>query len=92
MGRQDVGGRPREGLIPNPKLKFLDQCHEVRRFKQFSRRTEETYVQWIRRFILFWRRKDHTSPRPSALQAGAEREKASGGWIWLWELGSHLNI
>ncbi len=25
--------RPREGLIPNPKLKLLDQVSEVRRFK-----------------------------------------------------------
>jgi integron integrase len=47
---------PKEGFLPNPKLKFLDQCREVMRFKQFSRRTEETYLQWIRRFILFHRR------------------------------------
>jgi len=26
------------------KLKFLDQCREVMRFKQLSRRTEETYL------------------------------------------------
>jgi hypothetical protein len=56
MGRQGLGGRPREGIIPNPKLKFPDQCREVMRFKQFSRRTEETCLQWIRRFILYWRR------------------------------------
>jgi hypothetical protein len=48
--------RPKEGFLPNPKLKFLDQCREVMRFKQLSRRTEETYWQWIRRFILFHRR------------------------------------
>lgn len=40
-------------LVPNPKLKFLDQCREAIRFKHFSRRTEEAYVHWIRRFILF---------------------------------------
>jgi hypothetical protein len=34
-------GRP-ERFLPNPKLMFLDQCREVMRFKQFSRRTEET--------------------------------------------------
>ncbi|MGA2282034.1 MAG: integron integrase [Verrucomicrobiota bacterium] len=48
--------RPLGRLVPNPKLKFLDQCREVMRFKQLSRRTEETYLQWIRRFILFHRR------------------------------------
>jgi integron integrase len=56
MGSQGKGTRPREGFIPNPKLKFFDQCREVMRFKQLSRRTEETYLQWIRRFILFHRR------------------------------------
>ncbi|MGB7770069.1 MAG: phage integrase N-terminal SAM-like domain-containing protein [Verrucomicrobiia bacterium] len=36
------------------------------RFKHYSRRTEETYLQWIRRFILFHRRNTtpHPDPRP----------------------------
>jgi len=42
--------------LANPKLKFLDQCREVMRFKQLARRSEETYIQWIRRFILFHRK------------------------------------
>jgi integrase len=45
--------RPLEVFVPNPKLRFLDQCREVIRFKHFSRRTEEAYVHWVRRFILF---------------------------------------
>jgi hypothetical protein len=32
---------PLERFIPNPKLRFMDQCREVMRFKQFSARTEE---------------------------------------------------
>ena len=48
-----VRPRVRERLVPNPKLKLLEQCGEVMRFKQLSRRTELTYLQWIRRFILF---------------------------------------
>jgi hypothetical protein len=64
----------KEGLLPNPKLKFLDQCREVMRFKQFSRRTEETYLQWIRRFILFHRRAE-----PSGAH-GVSRPTT--GWIW----------
>ena len=51
-----IPGRPMGRLVPNPKLKFLDQCREVMRFKHLARRTEETYIQWIRRFILFHRR------------------------------------
>ncbi len=44
---------PREGFIPNPKLKLLDQVSEVMRFKHHSLRTEQAYRQWIKRFIFF---------------------------------------
>ncbi len=37
----------------NPPKKLLDQVHGVIRLKHYSYRTEETYVQWIRRYILF---------------------------------------
>jgi integron integrase len=43
----------KEGFIPNPKLKLLDQVSEVMRFKHYSLRTEKTYREWIKRFILF---------------------------------------
>src|SRR6266404_3398824 len=42
---------PREGFVPNPKL--LDQVSEVMRFKHYSIRTETSYRDWIKRFILF---------------------------------------
>jgi site-specific recombinase XerD len=45
--------RPPEGFIPNLKLKLLDQVSEVMRFKHYSLRTEQTYRDWIKRFILF---------------------------------------
>ncbi len=45
--------RPLERLTPNPKLKFMDQCREVMRFHRLALRTEEAYLQWIKRFILF---------------------------------------
>jgi len=45
--------KPRERFIPNPKLRLLDQVSEVMRFKHYSLRTETTYRQWIRRYILF---------------------------------------
>ncbi len=35
------------------KLKLLDQVRSVIRTKHYSYRTEQNYVQWIRRFILF---------------------------------------
>jgi len=39
-------------VIPDPKSKLLDQVREVIRLKHYSLRTEETYVQWIKRYIL----------------------------------------
>jgi hypothetical protein len=39
--------------MPNPKLKLLEQVSEVMRFKHYSLRTETTYREWIRRYILF---------------------------------------
>ena len=50
--------RPLERYVPNPKLRFLDQCREVTRSRQFSLRTEEAYVDLIRRFIV-WNGRRH---------------------------------
>ncbi len=36
-----------------PPRKLLDRVRDQVRVKHYSYRTEETYVQWIRRFILF---------------------------------------
>jgi site-specific recombinase XerD len=44
---------PLDGFVPNPKLKLLDQVSEVMRFKHYSIRTETSYRDWIKRFILF---------------------------------------
>jgi len=38
---------------PNPRARLLDQVREVIRVKHYSIRTEEAYVQWIKRFIFF---------------------------------------
>jgi len=42
-----------EAVIPNPKLKLLDQVREVMRLRHYSIRTEQTYCDWIRRYIQF---------------------------------------
>jgi Phage integrase, N-terminal SAM-like domain len=34
-----------------PKKKLLDQVRDALRLKHYSYRTEETYIQWIRRYI-----------------------------------------
>jgi len=39
--------------MPPESKKLLDQVRETIRMKHYSRKTEKTYVSWIRRFILF---------------------------------------
>jgi integron integrase len=44
---------PLERFVPNPKLRFMDQCREVMRFRRLSLRSEQAYLAWIKRFIFF---------------------------------------
>ena len=53
------------GFIPNPKARLLDQVREVMRFHHYSLRTEEAYLQWVRRFLEFCR-----NPLTPALSPG----------------------
>ncbi|MGQ9594822.1 MAG: phage integrase N-terminal SAM-like domain-containing protein [Anaerolineae bacterium] len=52
-----------ERSIPMAK-KLLDQLREVLRLKHYSYRTEEAYVDWVRRFILF-----HNKRHPAEMGA-----------------------
>jgi hypothetical protein len=38
---------------PRQQPRLLEQVREVIRARHYSLRTEDTYVQWIKRFILF---------------------------------------
>jgi hypothetical protein len=51
------GGAGSSLILPNPKLKLLDQVREVMRLKHYSLSTERSYSDWIRRYILFHRMK-----------------------------------
>ena len=42
-----------ELVIPNPKLKLMDQVREVMRLKHYALRTETCYGDWIRRFVRY---------------------------------------
>jgi len=48
-------GKGFAAVIPNPKLKLLDQVREVLRLRHYSIRTEQSYCDWIRRYIKFHR-------------------------------------
>ena len=52
-----------EAFIPNPKVRLYDQCREVLRFHHYALRTEEAYLQWIRRYLKFHRSADWTGPQ-----------------------------
>src|SRR5690606_16307065 len=47
---------------PSPRL--LDQVREIIRIKHYSIRTEQAYLQWIRRYIIF-----HGKRHPNTLSA-----------------------
>jgi integron integrase len=54
--QRSVGGSEPPGfesVIPNPKLKLLDQMREVMRLKHYSIRTERSYCDWVKRYVHF---------------------------------------
>jgi integron integrase len=53
----------------NPPRKLLDQVSDAIRIKHYSLRTEKTYIEWIRRYILF-----HQKRHPKDM--GAEEVKS----------------
>ncbi|MFA6412635.1 MAG: phage integrase N-terminal SAM-like domain-containing protein [Syntrophales bacterium] len=44
---------------PNPNLKLMDQVREVLRYYHYAYRTEQTYCQWILRYIHYFGGKTH---------------------------------
>jgi integron integrase len=60
-----------ESIIPNPKLKLLDQLREVMRLKHYSIRTERTYCEWVRRYVHFhqMRSRDQMLPPEPKMEA-----------------------
>src|SRR5881628_1443010 len=57
------------GIIPNPKIKLLDQLREVIRLKHYSIRTEQAYVHWIKRFIFFHQKRHPREMAAPQIQA-----------------------
>ncbi len=45
--------KPNFSLVRDNKPKLLDQLREGLRARHYSRRTEQTYCNWVRRFIYF---------------------------------------
>lgn len=49
------GAPGQELVIPNPKLRLMEQVREVLRVKHYSIRTERCYCDWIGRYVRFHR-------------------------------------
>jgi integron integrase len=47
------GGPPVPVTVPASEPKLLDRLREALRSRHYSRRTEETYCHWVKRFIYF---------------------------------------
>ncbi len=47
--------------VDQPKRRLFDQVRDAIRARHYSRRTEKSYVAWIRRYIFFHGK--HTLPR-----------------------------
>jgi hypothetical protein len=48
------GGGPGQGpelVVPNPKVKLMDQVREVLRIKHYAIRTEQAYCDWSTRRV-----------------------------------------
>jgi integron integrase len=63
--------------MPEPK-KLLDQVRDVLRIKHYSYRTEQTYVDWIKRYIIFHEKrhpKDMGAPEIKAFLAYLAQER-----------------
>ncbi len=52
VGRRG-GGAGLGAVVPNPKLKLMDQAREVLRLCYYSIRTEQAYCDWTRRYVKF---------------------------------------
>ena len=72
--KQGFGSKnPLSYLAIMGKKKVLDQVRDMIRLKHYSIRTEETYVNWIRRFILF-----HNKRHPKDIRRSDPKEVSKG--------------
>jgi integron integrase len=78
--RQTSNGIAALGVLMMAKPKLLDQVREAMRLRHMSYRTEEAYVNWIRRFIFF-----HNRRHPKDM--GADEIRA-----FLSHLAVHLHV
>ena len=72
-GPEQQGVGDFETVVPNPKLKLMDQVREVMRLKHDAIRTETCYGDWIRRFVKFHRMKSRADLSPGTAKVEERR-------------------
>ena len=71
----------REAQPPNPpKPRLLDGVREALRTRHYSRRTEEAYVAWIRRYIFFHGKRHPAEMGGPRSRAFSLRSPSSAEW------------
>jgi hypothetical protein len=63
--QSDTPGIGFEAVVPNPKLRLMDQVREVLRLRHYSIHTERSYCDWIRRYIKFHNMKSRSELEPA---------------------------
>ncbi len=56
---QIVSMESKNKFRPDPNLKFMDQVHQVMRYHHYAYRTEQTYHDWIIRYIKHFNSRRH---------------------------------
>lgn len=54
---------------PQPKKKLLDRTRDIMRVRHYSIRTERSYINWIRRYILFHDKRHPREMGPDEIEA-----------------------
>ncbi len=88
---QSTGRYPQTAPEPGQKPKLLDRLREALRSSHYSRRTEQSYCHWVKRFIFFHNKRhpaEMAEPEINAyLTHLAVKEKVSAstkvGTIWM---------
>jgi integron integrase len=66
IGVEQFEGRSDEGELTAKYLPFLGEVRVVLRREHYAVRTEQTYLDWVKRFLVFWRplsREEFTAER-----------------------------
>jgi len=71
--RMETKSKPK--FKPDPKLKLMDQVRQVLRYHHYAYRTEQTYCDWIVRFIKYHGSQTHPFQTGKAHKVSASPQR-----------------